>query len=347
MALPQPASPSTRLVHLDTYRGLAIAMVVATHALGYTQLPANEQYRIAWMVQTIAVPAFFLVDGLLFGIRHGTEAAFNYRKYLVRSIYRLLIPWALFTLLYGLLRLLFELSGGAPSRILVGRRCEDWISAIYLSDFSSQMYFLLSLFLIRAAAPPLHLLVQYGLEARGLAVLVYLSVFHLLPLRTWFFPGLDPIYHALWGLQFYLIGLMIPLVSGILATRGIAISMITLGGGILLSTLSDHPVIPAQFLLLIGSYAAFASTTVPLRLLRTLGQHTMGIYLLHIPLVMKGMALIFSSILPPTSILFFLCLAFFSLAASLSLTKILLQLPFGYQVLGEQARITGSATHDR
>ena len=345
MAPAQPASPSTRLVHLDNYRGLAIAMVVATHALGYAHLPANEQHQIAWMVQTIAVPVFFLVDGLLFGIRHDAKTAFDYREYLAKSMHRLLIPWALFTLLYGVLRLMFELTGSAPAHILVGRPWQDWITAIYLSDFSSQMYFLLSLFFIRAAAPPLHILAQCGLPIRVLAVIVYLGAFHLLPLRTWFFPGLDPIYHALWGLQFYLIGLVIPLVSGFLATRGIALSLVTLAGGILLPILSDHTVIPAQFLLLIGSYIAFASTTFSLRVLSTLGRYTMGIYLLHIPLVMKGMALIFSRILPPTSLSFFFCLAFFSLITSLFLTKMLLQLPFGRQALGEQAQGPGPGTH--
>jgi len=319
-------------------------MVVATHALGYAHLPVDEQYRIAWMVQTIAVPVFFLVDGLLFGIRQGAKTDFHYQKYLAKSIHRLLIPWALFTLLYGVLRLLFELTGRAPVHILIGRPWQDWITAIYLSDFSNQMYFLLSLFFIRVAAPPLHILTQCGFPTRVLAVIVYLGAFYLLPVRTWFFPGLDPIYHALWGLQFYLIGLVIPLVSGFLAVRGIALSLVTLAGGFLLPILSDHAIIPAQFLLLIGSYIAFALTTVPLRVLSTLGRYTMGIYLLHIPLVMKGMALLLSQILPPTSLSFFLSLALVSLIASLFLTKMLLQLPFGHQALGEKAQGPGPGT---
>lgn len=336
MVSAQPASPSGRLLHLDKYRGLAIAMVVATHALGYAHLPADEQHRIAWIVQTIAVPVFFLVDGVLFAIRHGAKATFDYRAYLARSGQRLLIPWALFTLLYGILRLLFELVGSAPAHILLGRPWQDWIAAIYLSDLSSQMYFLLSLFFIRVAAPSLRVLTQSALSIRILAVILYLGVFHLLPVRIWFFPGLDPIYHALWGLQFYLIGLVVPLVAGFLETRGIALSLVTLAGGILLPALSDNATIPAQFLLLIGSYTAFASTTAPLRLLTTLGRHTMGIYLLHIPLVMKGTASILSRLIAPTSFAFFACLAVVSLAVSLALTKLLLLLPHGYRLFGEQ-----------
>lgn len=320
-------------------------MVVATHALGYAHLPAHEQHQIAWMVQTIAVPVFFLVDGVLFGTRHGAKTAFNYREYLVKSTQRLLIPWALFTLFYGILRLIFELTANAPVHILVGRPWQDWLISIYLSDVSSQMYFLPSLFFIRAAAPPLHVLAQCGLPIRILAAILYLGAFNLLPLRTWFFPGLDPIYHALWGLQFYLIGLVMPLASGVLATRGIALSLVTLAGGILLPIVSDSTVIPAQFLLLIGSYLAFASTTVPLQAFSTLGRYSMGIYLLHIPLIMKGIALILSRILPPTSLSYFLCLAFFSLIASLFVTKMLLQLPFGHHALGEQAQGPEPGTH--
>ena len=336
MAPEQTPPPSLRLAHLDNFRGLAIAMVVATHALGYAHLPADEQHRIAWAVQTIAVPVFFLVDGILFSLRHGTGIEFDYRGYITKSTHRLLIPWAVFTILYCLLRLIFELLGNAPAHILIGRSWQDWISAIYLSELSNQMYFLLSLFFIRVAAPPLLHLTQSSLHTHTLVILLYLGLFHLLPIRAWFYPGLDPIYHALWGLQFYLIGLMMPLLSRFFTSHGMAISLVTLSSGTLLPALSEDMAIPAQFLILIGSYAAFASSTAPLRLLSVLGRSTMGIYLLHIPLIMKGMASVLSRLVPPTSLTFFLCLTIFSLIASLFLTKMLFLLPVGHQVLGEQ-----------
>jgi len=322
-------------------------MVVATHALGYAHLPPDERHRIAAIVQTIAVPVFFLVDGVLFVLRHGAKAEFDYRGYLAKSVQRLLIPWTLFTLLYGLLRLLFELAGNASAHILVGHPWQDWIIAVYLSDFSSQMYFLLSLFFIRVAAPPFHALAQSNLSIRVLTVSLYLGAFHLLPVRTWFFSGLDPIYHALWGLQFYLIGLVMPLVAPFLATGGIAMSLVALVGGIMLSALSNNMALPAQFLLLIGTYTAFASTTAPLPWLSTLGRYTMGIYLLHIPLIMKGTATLLSHLIPPTSFTFFACLAVTSLGISLLLTKLLLLLPHGYRLFGELPQGRSKETESR
>jgi peptidoglycan/LPS O-acetylase OafA/YrhL len=59
-------SGGDRIAFLDDLRLIGIVMVVGVHALGRANLdqPIEEWFR--FVVTTIAVPIFFLVDGFLF-----------------------------------------------------------------------------------------------------------------------------------------------------------------------------------------------------------------------------------------------------------------------------------------
>lgn len=326
------------MVYLDSLRGMAIAMVVATHALGYSQLTQENAQVIGFLSRIIAVPIFFLVDGILFTVGHQSNAHHNYGGYLRKSVRRLLFPWVVFTLAYCALRMGFEYMDSHSAHVVYGQNWGEVFLAGYLSSCSSQMYFLLSLFFIRTAST-----VTYrATHARPLhqiaIALSYILLFHILPLQSLFFPGLDPIYHALWGMQFYLIGVvLVPWIPS-LKVNASWLSAVTITAGLLLASFFDGMAVPSQLLLLFGSYFFFFSRPDQFPLLSSLGQKSMGIYLLHIPLVMKIFSLILTRLLSPSTLLFFILLTTATLSASALFTKLLLQYPFGRIIFGESPR---------
>ena len=91
MGYEKPAiqSPAHRIAFLDGLRGVAIAMVVATHAMAYAGVDDSIVAFLSFWVQSIAVPPFFLVDGFLF-VRSARNPQFSYMDYCARSARRAL-----------------------------------------------------------------------------------------------------------------------------------------------------------------------------------------------------------------------------------------------------------------
>jgi len=71
----------------------------------------------------IAVPLFFLVDGFLFSRKWATRDDFDFKDYVVKSVSRLLVPWAIFTLLYAICRLALESQSLPRENVLLGKLC--------------------------------------------------------------------------------------------------------------------------------------------------------------------------------------------------------------------------------
>jgi fucose 4-O-acetylase-like acetyltransferase len=329
---------SNRLDYLDSFRGLAIAMVVATHALGYARLGPEDAQLIGFLSRTIAVPVFFLVDGLLYALRHQEHEAFSYAAYVRKSARRLLLPWFVFTLLYCALRIAFEYMDDTAARVVDGQSWRDILLAAYLSSFSSQMYFLLSLFIIRMLSKVTHLLTCTGSLHRVVAAMLYIAIFHTLPLQSWFFSGLDPVYHAIWGMQFYLMGVALSRFTPLFTARGQWLSLITIGSGFLLASCLEGMLLYSQFLLLLGCYFLFFSNPKRFQFLSGLGRRSMGIYLLHIPLIMKALSFVLTRLLPPSTLVFFTLLTAATLCTSALLTGLILHHSFGRIVLGESPK---------
>jgi fucose 4-O-acetylase-like acetyltransferase len=324
-----------RLVYLDSFRGLAIGLVVATHALGYSQLDQENTQLMGFLARTIAVPVFFLVDGILFALGHQSSEGLNYGAYVRKSARRLLLPWTVFTLAYCVLRLGFEYMDNSSTHVVYGQNWRDVFLAGYLSSFSSQMYFLLSLFLIRTASKVTYEVIHARPINQTVTAIVYIIFFHTLPLQSWFFPGLDPIYHALWGMQFYLIGVAIVPWVPVLKVQALWLSAVAVLSGFLIASFVDGMVLYSQFLLLLGCYLFFLSNSSRFTVLSGLGRRSMGIYLLHIPLVMKVFSLALTRLFPPSTFMFFILLTAATLCASALLTSLILQHPYGRTVLGE------------
>lgn len=326
------------MVYLDSFRGMAIGMVIATHALGYSQLPQEYAQLIGFLSRIVAVPVFFLVDGILFAAGHQSSETLNYGAYIRKSARRLLLPWTIFTVAYCILRMGFEYIDTRSTHVVYGQNWRDVLLAGYLSSFSSQMYFLLSLFFIRTAskityemthAPPVH---QIAIA------IAYIFLFHTLSFQPWFFSGLDPIYHALWGMQYYLIGVAVFPWITMLSGPATWLSAVAIAIGFLLASFFDGMAVLTQFLLLFGTYLFFLSMLGHFQLLASLGRRSMGIYLLHIPLVMKIFSTILNRLVSPSTPLFFIFLTTATLSVSTLITSLLLKHPLGRMIFGEPAR---------
>ena len=327
-----------RMVYLDSFRGMAISMVVATHALGYSQLTSEHAQLIGFFCRIIAVPVFFLVDGLLFATGHQSGEALDYSAYIRKSARRLLLPWTIFTLAYCILRLGFEYVDDAPTHVVLGQNWRDVFLAGYLSSFSSQMYFLLSLFFIRAASQITYRVIHARPGHQIAIASGYIILFHTLPFQSWLFSGLDPIYHALWGMQFYLIGIAVVPWVPVIKLPAPWLGGSSIAAGLLLASFFNGMAVFSQLLLLFGSYLFFLSRPSQFRLLSSLGQKSMGIYLIHIPLFMKVFSIILFRLLSPSTPLFFIVLTTATLSASALATKLLLQYPLGRIIFGEFPR---------
>jgi len=296
--------PQKREHYLDNMRAIAIIMVVGVHSIAYSiELPKNQEEIITFVVQTIAVPVFFLVDGYIYANSSTNTDNQSYFKYVRKSSFRLLIPWALFTFFYSLTRYIFEFTGFLEEKSIIGHSWQEVAVSAYASVYAPQMYFLLSLFLIRLCTPILHLLfIRNSYLLTLLLFTIYFVVYiYSKPIISHYLNiagGQEPITHALWGLQFYLVGIILFKTSLIVEIRKLFIPFalsfsIALYLQITYKNTSD---ILIQYLYLLTFFTFFTLTQIRSSLINFLGRNTMGIYLIHAPIVLKGTSLIINNI---------------------------------------------------
>ncbi len=283
---------SERLLFLDSLRAVAVVLVVGVHTLSYLdamRLPGAP--LLAFLLAAIAVPSFVLADGFLFARRMAEIGSYSYRVHLARSARRLLLPWLVFTVVYSGLRVVAEGGGWVTTRIFVGRTAAQIGLALYSSAAAQQLYFLLSLFLIRAACGWLRRLATgsaigaltawaiYTIAWRVWLEAAYLSVLDL--------PGSDPLLGALAGLQYYLLGIALYRAWTLWGGRALLLAggSLAMMAGVLAWRPEQTGV--AQYAYLLGAFwIAFRVTRKPGVVVRA-GTVTMGIYVLHAPLVLR------------------------------------------------------------
>jgi fucose 4-O-acetylase-like acetyltransferase len=286
-------TPPERLPHLDTLRGLGILFVVGMHAEGYASALKGSPFGHLWSrVAGVSVPVFFLADGYLLArsVSSSTpDRPFSAGAYLRSSARRLLVPYVVFNTIYTALRALFEAFDFFPTRLVLGRTSAEILWNVFDSRIAMQMYFLASLFLIRAVMCGLR-----GLVARGGVAVLTTAVGYAVALR---FSGLrlgtDALTNAVYGLQYVMLGVTffqydreVRRHASWVAAAGLGLFAALF---VLESRVAASPwlALAVQLALLSGEYALFVRLGSRPAVLGALGRQTMEIYLLHAPVLIK------------------------------------------------------------
>lgn len=320
-------------------------MVVGVHTLGYCiPLEGNQKAIISFVVHAVSVPVFFLADGYLFARKIVFSGNYDYVSEVKKSAFRLLVPWVIFTLLYSIARYGFELLGFFKENLIIGRPFHAVMIAAYGSVVAPQMYFLLSLFLIRLCGPLFGALAKIrNFLLLFSCYIVYLAV-HVSSISTVarylrIEGGQEPILHALWGVQFYFLGMVIFRVSRIIDPKKLLIpSLILLMTALLFKNSNGRSLqIFTQYSYLITLTFACMWMEKRIFIFDFIGRNTMGIYLLHAPVVMKVVSLFFNQFISNPISSFFTIL-FGTLFLTLFIVIGLNQLPLGPVLFGQSRK---------
>ena len=280
-------SRPARLAFLDGFRGCAIVMVVATHAMAYAQLEGSTIGVLTFWVQAVAVSPFFLADGFLFARSQQKNHPFSYAEYLARSARRLLLPWSCFSILYVAFRAAFEYIAHPTHTLVLDRTVGEVLSAVYYSSLSSQMYFLPALFMIRMLSWGMRILAQLQSVRLVMVWLAYVSVWQVFSVGAEQGDGIDPLLSAAWGMQYYLLGMVLSIQEKRILARPLAVAII--GVVSLTAVKIGFPLwsVLAQYLYLGSLFFLFLGLGQRASLIHSLGRLTMGIYLIHAPVILK------------------------------------------------------------
>lgn len=329
--------PQRRISHLDSIRALAVFMVVGIHAMAYMPLGEMDRGIVSFFVHTVAVPIFFLVDGIIFAKHTREGRSWKYATYIVKSARRLLVPWAVFSLIYLLMRAGFEHIGFFSENIIKGASFGDVLKLVYSSEVSNQMYFLLSLFIIRVFS-----LLGYRLNRLPPWVLLgvwacYTALSSLWGARlTRIFPdGLDPVVHAIMGLRFYLLGMVLFTCQAFIKKHAAPMILASLAMVVFFKIFAPGTVL-VQLPYLTGVYVLFLRFFESDNLLSQIGRYTMGIYLIHIPVVLKALSMAAQKVRAEglSGYIAVLCMTFL---VSLGLARLMGSVKIGRLMLGEKS----------
>jgi len=342
---------TSRLRFLDDLRALGMVMVVGVHALGYGHPMPPELFDIfRFFIHTVSVPVFFMVDGYLMASRAGpTGRATPYGQVVRRSALRLLLPWLLFSVLYAVLRYVFERVGLLSDALLVGHGPMEILTAAWGSLYAPQLYFLVSLFLIRLATPWLRRFARIESDVR--AGLVYVAFYAgyrmLLPVVSPVLQiegGQEPLLHGLWGLQYVLFGMIgLRLVRRFESRRIVLAALVLLLLAVLLvDRRGEAGRTVLQYCYLLALLAGFTmqpggGSALVCTVVGWIGRNTMGLYLVHVPVLMKMVSLPINRLVsdPVASFLAILVLTF---GVSCALVGLVNRIPGGELLWGTLRR---------
>ncbi|TCS44111.1 acyltransferase family protein [Reinekea marinisedimentorum] len=329
-----------RLYYLDQVRAIAIVMVVMIHAISYTNGISEALFTVVQQLTlSVAVPIFFLVDGYLFCLGKSPDQRTERSFKLKANFKRLVIPWISFTVIYTFCRYIFEVLGVVEANVINVAGLYELFMKMLGGVYSSQLYFLLSLFIVRLAVTSIERLYNFSsglllLFAVSLAIAysvfnTELSVIRLTPF------GIDALQNSLWGVSFFMLGMFLGL-----ATFEIKRLMPVVTAVFLCSAYgvyqwnTDFIGLMFQYSYMLFLFIGFMH--IPkINWLASLGKNTMGIYLLHSPVLLKLLAVVFGA-LGLKGISGFAALSLLTLATSWIAAGILVRLPQGKAILGSR-----------
>ncbi|MGO9377172.1 MAG: acyltransferase [Dissulfurispiraceae bacterium] len=330
-----------RISFLDNLRAIAIVMVVGVHTLGYcVPLPQYHKEILIFIMQTISVPVFFLVDGYLLAQSVIKSESYSYYRYVRKSLFRLLAPWVFFTLTYTLARYAFELTGFFKERLILGHSFLEIATSAYGSVYAPQMYFLFSLFVIRLCSPMFKKILS--IKNHYILLLLFFCYYAAYKLTINSISpylriagGQEPVLHALWGLQYYLVGICCFKISEIVELKKLFIPFLSLFISALLiqSHLGLYWFNIDQYLYLLTIFTFFAFLKNGFPLLNVIGKNTMGIYLIHAPIVLKGVSLILNKFVADP-LLSFASVLICTFVLTLCIVMIINSIPYGCLLFG-------------
>ncbi len=292
---PQARMTAARAPYPDALRGYGILLVACIHAFAYLDLPVTGGWAVPWfLAHQIAVPIFFLADGWITATRHkqGYTMAEG-GQMLLASARRLMVPWAVFSLLYLATRMAGERAGVLGGETVLPDGVASIPLALWRGAAAGHLYFLPALLLVRAATVPLLRLVA-GRPGWAAALAVLLMVGWRGVIEPFFPPagiGVEPLLAACTGLGFAALGWAlamqeqdtdapvwhVPLAAG----AGCLIAAAALDGR------GQDLAAQTGYLLLVWTAARSLGGNAVYRGFAWLGPRTMQIYLLHSPILIK------------------------------------------------------------
>jgi fucose 4-O-acetylase-like acetyltransferase len=91
----------------------------------------------------------------------------------------------------------------------------------------------------------------------------------------------------------------------------------------------------AQYSYLVGFFLLFMSITKSENVFTRVGQSTMGIFLFHAPIVLKGTSLLISKVLDHSSVSYYIVVVVLTFAVSLLITRLLARNSYGQYLVGK------------
>jgi fucose 4-O-acetylase-like acetyltransferase len=326
-------------------------MVVGIHSLGYcVPLPPNQKAILSFIVHTVAVPIFFSVDGFLFARKIFLRKEYNYIDYVRKSLLRLILPWFVFSVFYTVMRYFFELSGFLKDHLILGHSFQEILVSTYGSAIAGQMYFLFSLFLIRLCTPLFRKIVLLQVHSTAICIGLALCVISracssIVSPYLQIEGGQEPLLHAIWGLQFYFSGIILFRTFQIIRPHRLLLPFFILfiSAIIFQEVLGNLKNAIIQYLYLGTIFFIFTIFQSPVSLVSWIGKNTMGVYLLHAPIVLKAVSIVVNK-LPFFPIFNYIALLTITSMISIALVFIINKFSFGPILFGLAHQQNASVT---
>lgn len=309
-----------RLPELDSLRGIAAAVVVASHALAISPLTSSET-ALGQVLQIYPIGLasrghpmvilFFALSGFVLSLPWLRGRPQSYPTFAIRRICRIYVPYLVATILTLLLMSVF-------SRSRIGD-ATDWFSKAWSDPLSSSLIFdqmamlggydtpnfatwSLVVEMRISALFPLAMLLVLNYGRRGLLMLLPVTVVTWFLIKLLHLPSMVDLQLKqipMYGFVFAL-GAIVAAVSDAIRARGHAWCWLLTGVLLLGIDYLSIPYYPQQLLLGLGAAAILAGTVTngPWRRLLLmkipvwLGKISYSLYLVHLPVIVAGVRLL-------------------------------------------------------